>query len=262
MITDLQTKRESIQKNLLTSREVIDDKKLYSFDGFLSSLQVLADGTVQGLYFYVGHDISSDLANRQRGLVNVAAFLAHSKTMAVFNSVCDERNIDDIGGKFALTNACGQHGSSYQNLRCAPSEAHMECPPDPDLQMTAVAPLTRTNGKDGPPPFFCGPKEYFPFVGYHDAESDDIIINAPFANRGKSAPCLVLRCQAGIISESTVFVHSQLAEQTSRDAAGGGKNPCFLCPVLNYDVPLTIFRLFCFQAWGSTTERGMPLWKA
>jgi hypothetical protein len=181
--------------------------------------------------------------------------------MAVFNSVCDERNIDDVGGKFALTNACGQHGSSYQNLRCAPNEAHMECPPDPGLQMTAVAPLTWTSGKDGPPPFFCGPKEYFPFMGYHDAESDAIVINEPFANRGKSAPCLV--CVARQVKYLKVqrFFHSQLAGPTSRDAAGGGKNPCFLCLVLNY-VPLTIFRLFCFQARGSTAERGLPLWKA
>jgi hypothetical protein len=191
MIEYFQTKRESIQTNILTPREVIDDENLYSFDGFLSSLEVLADGTVQGLYFYVGRDISSDPANRERGLVNIAAFLAHSKTVAVLNSVCDERNIDDVGGKFALCNACGQHGSSYQNMRCAPSEAHMECPPDPGLQMTAVAPLTWTNENDGPPPFFCGPKEYFPFMGYHDAESGALIINEPFANRGKPAPSLI-----------------------------------------------------------------------
>lgn len=56
----------------------------------------------------------------------------------------------------------------------------MECPPDPGLQMTAVAPLAVS---DGPPPFFCGPRRYFPFTGYYDAESDTVRNEEPFANR-------------------------------------------------------------------------------
>jgi hypothetical protein len=183
----LRTNREMIETKLLAPRQFIEDVNLYSFDGFISSLQLLADGSVDEIYFYVGHDVSSDVVNMQRGLVNVAAFLAHSMAVAVLNSVCDERNIDEINGKFALSNACGQHGTSYQNLRCSPLEAHMECAPDPGLQMTAVASLTTSGGKNGPPPFFCGPKAYFPFMGYHDAESNVLKINEPFANRGKLA---------------------------------------------------------------------------
>lgn len=67
-------------------------------------LKVFADGTVQGKYFYVGHE---DRSKRKRGLVNVAAFLAHSKTMAVYNSVCDEQNTDEIQSKFPMSNSCG-----------------------------------------------------------------------------------------------------------------------------------------------------------
>ena len=177
-----------METKLLAPRQVIDDENLYSFDGFISSLQFLADGSVDEIYFYVGHDISSDAVNMKRGLVNVASFLAHSMAVAILNSVCDERNVDDIDGKFALSNACGQHGTSYQNLRCSSLETHMECAPDPGLQMTAVASLTTTGGKNGPPPFFCGPKEFFPFMGYHDVESDVTRNNEPFANRSKFAP--------------------------------------------------------------------------
>jgi hypothetical protein len=127
----------------------------------------------------------------QRGLVNIATFLAYSMAVAVSNSVCDEQNVDDIEGKLALSNACGQLGTSYQNLRCSPLETHMECSPDPGLQMTAVASLTKIGGKNGPPPFFCGPKAYFPFMGYYDVESDVIRNNEPFANRGKFASYFV-----------------------------------------------------------------------
>jgi hypothetical protein len=187
----LRTNRELIETKLLAPRQFIEDVNLYSFDGFISSLQVLADGSVDDIYFYVGHDISSDVVNMQRGLVNVATFLAYSMAVAVLNSVCDERNIDVIDGKFALSNACGQHGTLYQNLRCSPLETHMECAPDPGLQMTAVASLTTTGGKNDPPPFFCGPKAYFPFMGYHDEDSGVIKNKEPFSNRGKFAPYFV-----------------------------------------------------------------------
>ena len=62
----------------------------------------------------------------------------------------------------------------------------MECPPDPGMQMTAVAPLTSSDSladDDGSPAFFCGPRRYFPFTGYYDDESNTIRNGEPFANR-------------------------------------------------------------------------------
>lgn len=59
---------------------------------------------MQGKYFYVGH---GDRSNALRGLVNVAAFLAHSKTVAVYDSICDEQNTDGIENKFPVSNSCG-----------------------------------------------------------------------------------------------------------------------------------------------------------
>ena len=129
MLTIIADKQASIKSKLLTPRQSIDDKKIYSFEGFLSSLRVLASGTVQeGIYFYVGHDVARDRAYRKRGMVNVAAFLSHVKTVAVYDSVCDEQNVDNINKKFPLSNACGQNGLNYQNMRCSPDESFMECP--------------------------------------------------------------------------------------------------------------------------------------
>jgi len=180
-------KRSAIERKILTPRVEINDENLYTFDEFLASLRVLADGTVPGFYFYVGHSTTSNRNNRLRGLVNIAAFLAHVKTETIYHSICDERNVDSIEGKFPLSNACGQYGVSYQNMRCGPEESHMECPPDPRLQMTAIAPLTEFDPaiaeQNGAPEFFCAPKEHFPFTGYYDGESSTLINKQPFSNR-------------------------------------------------------------------------------
>ena len=181
----IEQKQADIETQLLTPKKNIADKNLYSFQGFLSSLRAVSDGTIQGIYFYIGHDVAKARENRKRGLVNIAAFLAHSKTVAIYNSVCDEQNIDGFEGLFPISNSCGQFGMSYQNLRC--DIPNMECPPDPGLQMTAVAPLAASNG---PPPFFCGPRKYFPSTGYYDAESSTVRNEIPFANRGESIPIL------------------------------------------------------------------------
>lgn len=104
MIQVVEARQQAIEEDLLTPRVDVDDVDLYSFRDFLSTLQVFAEGSVAGKYFYVGHE---DRIKRRRGLVNVAAFLAHSKTVAVYNSVCDERNVDGTQGKFPLSNSCG-----------------------------------------------------------------------------------------------------------------------------------------------------------
>lgn len=53
--------------------------------------------------------------------------------------------------------------------------------PDPGLQMKAVAPLVSSEVQ--PPPFFCGPRMYFPSTGYYDAEYNVVRNQEPFANR-------------------------------------------------------------------------------
>jgi len=51
---------------------------------------------------------------------------------------CDENSWDLVGGKYPLSNACGQLGQSYQHYHCSPEEAHMECPVDPNMSITGV----------------------------------------------------------------------------------------------------------------------------
>ena len=73
---------------------------------------------------------------------------------------------DLVQQKYPLSNACGQLGQSYQDYHCKPEEAHMECPVDPNMEITAV-----TNAKwwGAPGPLKCGPKTKYPFTGrYHD----------------------------------------------------------------------------------------------
>mmetsp|Transcript_3771 Transcript_3771/g.6670 ORF Transcript_3771/g.6670 Transcript_3771/m.6670 type:complete len:365 (-) Transcript_3771:293-1387(-) len=181
---DIEEQRGPIEEQLLKPRKKIDDENLYTFDRFMSALKVFADGSIQDLYFYVGHGTATNSVHRKRGLINVAAFLAHSKTVAVHDSICDERNTDGLEGRYhSLSNSCGQYGKTYQNLRCSPQELEkgMECPPDPEMQISAVDALT--GAEDDPPPFFCGPKTYFPFTGYYDGESKQIMNDEPFTNR-------------------------------------------------------------------------------
>jgi hypothetical protein len=43
-----------------------------------------------------------------------------------------------VNGKYPLSNACGQLGQSYQDYHCPENEKHMECPVDPNMEITAV----------------------------------------------------------------------------------------------------------------------------
>jgi len=187
IVKEIKKSQELIVSNLLTPRVRLENNNnLYSFDGFLSALRLFADGSVEGLYFFIGHNTATNKKQERRGLANVAAFLAHSKTLAVHDGICDEQNVDGVEGKFPLSNSCGQNGVSYQNMRCALEESFMECPPDPSLQMSAVRSLASNGGgagKKSVPPFFCGPREHFPFTGYYDAETDSVRNEEPFANR-------------------------------------------------------------------------------
>lgn len=43
-----------------------------------------------------------------------------------------------MNGRYPLSNACGQLNQSYQDYHCPDHERHMECPVDPDMEITAV----------------------------------------------------------------------------------------------------------------------------
>jgi hypothetical protein len=65
--------------------------------------------------------------------------------------------------RLILSNSCGQLGQSYQDYHCSEEEKHMECPVDPDMQITAV---THAKWWGAPGPLMCGPKSVIPQTGY------------------------------------------------------------------------------------------------
>jgi len=109
-------------------------------------------------------------------LVNVAAFLAQSMKETIKYDACDENSWDLVAGKYPASNACGQLGQSYSNYKCSAAEAHMECPVDPDMEITAT-----TNAKwwGAPGPLKCGPKSKLPTPGFWDSSA---ACHKPWAN--------------------------------------------------------------------------------
>jgi len=110
------------------------------------------------------------------GVVNLAAFLAQSMKETIKYDACDENSWDLVGGKYPLSNACGQLGQSYQDYKCAPEQAHMECLVKADMAMTAT---TNAQWYGAPGPLFCGPKSKYPFTGYWDHTME---CNKPWAD--------------------------------------------------------------------------------
>ena len=71
---------------------------------------MMAAEGVAGKKFYIGDD---DVENGHvYGLVNIAAFLAQSMKETIQYDACDENSWDLVGGKYPLSNACGQLGQS------------------------------------------------------------------------------------------------------------------------------------------------------
>ncbi|KAL7522748.1 hypothetical protein ACHAWX_007432 [Stephanocyclus meneghinianus] len=174
----LKEKRPSIEDKIL-SPLITDEQSIYTFDGFIETLSLMATGITGGKSFYVGHG-SINAQTQKRGLVNIAAFLAHVRTLSIEKNTCDELNKDFINQtQYPLSNACGQYGASYQDMRCDKDEIFMECKPDPDMQVTGVA----KDNPGEPPPFFCGPKDYFSFTGFYDSAQKSIINDVAKANR-------------------------------------------------------------------------------
>eukprot|EP00569_Conticribra_weissflogii_P000939 CAMPEP_0171353700 /NCGR_PEP_ID=MMETSP0878-20121228/44328_1 /TAXON_ID=67004 /ORGANISM="Thalassiosira weissflogii, Strain CCMP1336" /LENGTH=590 /DNA_ID=CAMNT_0011859655 /DNA_START=272 /DNA_END=2042 /DNA_ORIENTATION=- len=147
--------------------------KLYRYDDFFESVRIMASEGVAGKRLYIGEDVED---GHIFGLVNMAAFLAQSMKETIQYDACDENSWDLIGGKYPLSNACGQLGQSYQDYHCSDEEKHMECPVDPNMSITAV---THAKWYGAPGPLFCGPKTEYSFTGIWDHLYE---CNRPWAN--------------------------------------------------------------------------------
>jgi len=146
----------------------------YNFDGFMQSLQIMAnDG--------FGADFKFMLWDRDRdkfrlGLVNVAAFLAQATVEAIHEDTCDELNWQQVAGRYAISNSCGQEGRSYQHETCG----MYSCIMDPNMEVTSVS---SANQVRAPPPMECRPGSGTNFyAGYWDTSTGTEIKNTPYSN--------------------------------------------------------------------------------
>ena len=149
-------------------------QSVYTFDGLVSGLKIMSSKGVAGKKFYLGKD---GRAGSLYGLVNIAAFIAQSLKETIKYNACDENSWDLVDGKYPISNACGQLGQSYQDYHCPAHEKHMECPVDPNMEITAV---THATWYGAPGPLYCKPKKSNKdWTGYWDYQFD---CNNPWAD--------------------------------------------------------------------------------
>lgn len=117
------------------------------------------------------------------GLVNIAAFLAQAMSDSIIHDACDELNIDhlpmstsdgiglDDGNdehRFPTSNACGQHGRSYQDEICKGTEREYDCVGQMNIDELAgmeARGTSRGQWAGAPGPFYCGPKDMYQTTG-------------------------------------------------------------------------------------------------
>mmetsp|Transcript_12134 Transcript_12134/g.23659 ORF Transcript_12134/g.23659 Transcript_12134/m.23659 type:complete len:730 (+) Transcript_12134:73-2262(+) len=145
--------------------QLYEPSKIYKFMDLDAALEVAAIDGIADNILYLG-DVSNSLGH-EYGLVNLAAFLAQCMKETIQYDACDENNWDLFNGVYPLSNACGQLEQSYQNYKCPPEEQHMECPVDPNMEITAT---THANWYGAPPGLFCAPKSKLPITGIWDHE--------------------------------------------------------------------------------------------
>jgi len=188
----LLNKRTEIENSVFLSYDsegYVYQSTAYSFDDFLKALypiSVEGVGDVKNpIRFYVGQ---TDKQNIVKGLVNLAAFLAHAMAVSIKYDVCDEFNIDATDAasqKYAVSNACGQWGNSYQDEGvCVGGSEEVEvatCNVDPYMEITAADSL---GWEKAAPPLECRPREsQGDFTGHWDAELGVLNEIYPYANR-------------------------------------------------------------------------------
>jgi len=154
----------------------------YTYDGMIDALKEMAHAGIQSdgrdFRLYVGNDNG----NLMYGRTNLALLLAMAMTESIHYDTCDEYNEDQVAGKYAISNSCGQNGRSYQDEVCTnPSEANMSC--DVDVNMVVVSSSTSiSQGGRPPPPLSCRPKaDWSDYAGYWDSRTGQASTN-PYAN--------------------------------------------------------------------------------
>jgi hypothetical protein len=163
--------KTDIEQNVLVRRTPNlewEASSIYHYDGLVKALGVMTLHNVRSGNFYLGDEMG-DVGARY-GLVNLAAFLAHSMAQSIKYDICDEPNWEQVNGKYPLSNACGQGGKSYQDMTCPEDERHMECPVKTSMTTRAVTHANWGAFPGAPTHLFCQPKstDGSPFTGFWD----------------------------------------------------------------------------------------------
>lgn len=181
LINHINSKRSLIEKHILKSYTndgaTAYPSIRYTFDPFVRSLQTM------GVDGFGGDDIphrfllwDTDPVHYRYGLANVAAFLAQAAVEAIYDDTCDELNWQQVAGRYAVSNSCGQEGRSYQDETCG----KYSCLVDPAMEVTAIH---AANDVRAPPPFECRPRVGVDdFAGYWDTNSGSEVRNTPYSN--------------------------------------------------------------------------------
>jgi len=146
----------------------------YKYEGFIEALGIMANEDFDANLNFKLWD--RDKSKYRLGLVNVAAFLANAMVEAIYDDTCDELNWQQVAGRYAMSNSCGQEGRSYQDETCG----IYSCITDPSMEITAV---DSSDGVRAPPPMECRPGSGPDFYsGFWDTSSGKEIKNTPYAN--------------------------------------------------------------------------------
>jgi len=177
----LEKHRASIESQILVSYTPSGQaypSTRYTYDMLMDALRIMA---VQGCcrdddLKFILYDEDEFLY--MYGLVNLAAFLSNAMVEAIQFDTCDELNEQQVAGRYAISNSCGQHGRSYQDE--TQSCGLYACQVESTMEIVAV---DTAMGVRSPPPFECregsGPGKY---SGYWDTQSGREIKATPYSN--------------------------------------------------------------------------------
>eukprot|EP00516_Mucochytrium_quahogii_P003204 CAMPEP_0203747564 /NCGR_PEP_ID=MMETSP0098-20131031/2675_1 /ASSEMBLY_ACC=CAM_ASM_000208 /TAXON_ID=96639 /ORGANISM=" , Strain NY0313808BC1" /LENGTH=538 /DNA_ID=CAMNT_0050636017 /DNA_START=131 /DNA_END=1743 /DNA_ORIENTATION=- len=149
------------------------ESDIYRYADMFVAAKIMHEEGVAGSKLFVGDARPN---GHVYGLVNFAAFLAQSMKETIKYNVCHENNWDLVGGKYPISNACGQLGQHYQDYSCGAGEEHMMCELDLEMEQNAS---THATWYGAPKPLYCGPKTRYPTTGYWDHSAE---CNRPWAS--------------------------------------------------------------------------------
>mmetsp|Transcript_21289 Transcript_21289/g.46201 ORF Transcript_21289/g.46201 Transcript_21289/m.46201 type:complete len:643 (+) Transcript_21289:160-2088(+) len=181
-ISHVESKRDLIEKYVLISYSTASGLAYpsisYTYDKFMRSLQIMG---VDGFGADFKFELWEGNGNKYHyGLVNLAAFLANCMVESIEADTCDELNWQQVAGRHAISNSCGQESRSYQDETCDMNEDIFSCEVVPEMEITAAS---VSSEERAPPPLQCKPGSgQFHHSGYWDASSGTLVANAPYSN--------------------------------------------------------------------------------